>query len=242
MVEPTRPKARLKASGGMSPEGTTTDVTLSGLDPADKRVLCSAICHCNNVAPASSGRRLKQSCVSKRLRALDELLHHRSPYKPEQPYDMTRQPPAPVMARDIETKPHRSLPSWVRWIWPRDPEHPPYRRGTGMAVQPDVVVVRNPNALPTQDNIKQIVEIKFPGDTWGSLQRQRYEEIAGDPSKVVELDPDECDCASLERQTQETLENSEQASKVAALLMALLSLLTKGRAGRPPSPMPAPAI
>lgn len=96
MSEPIKPGAPL-ANGEMSPEGSTTPVKLSQpeLDFADKKVLCSAICKCKNTPGiGKDGRSLKQSCVSGQLKALDGILQHRSLYKPEVNYDMTRQPPA----------------------------------------------------------------------------------------------------------------------------------------------------
>ncbi|WP_052191967.1 hypothetical protein [Pseudomonas parafulva] len=68
------------------------------LDQNDKTVLCSAVCHCS-AAPAISrdGRNLKQVCVAQHLRALDDVLQQRSPYKPEVSYDMTKQPPQPIL-------------------------------------------------------------------------------------------------------------------------------------------------
>lgn len=71
--------------GGMSPEGRTNPVgTLeSRLDPQDKKVLCSAVCHCSSTPNLSQdGKSLKQACVAQRLGELDEVLQGRSPYKP----------------------------------------------------------------------------------------------------------------------------------------------------------------
>ena len=56
--------------GGMSPEGRTNPVgTLeSRLDPQDKKVLCSAVCHCSSTPNLSQdGKSLKQACVAQRL-------------------------------------------------------------------------------------------------------------------------------------------------------------------------------
>ncbi len=106
MSDPIKPGAPL-ASGGMSTEGTTTPVKINKpeLDFTDKKVLCSAICKCKSTPGiGKDGRSLKQSCVSGQLKALDGILKHRSPYKPEVNYDMTRQPPAPIMDRNVETK------------------------------------------------------------------------------------------------------------------------------------------
>ena len=65
-----------------------------------------------------------------------------------------------------------------------------------MSRRPDVVIVKDPNLPPTQDNIKHVVEIKFGTDTFEKPQRDAYTEIAGDRTKVKVLDPDECGCNS----------------------------------------------
>ncbi len=57
--------------GGMSPEGRTNPVgTLEPrLDPQDKKVLCSAVCHCSSTPNLSQdGKSLKQVCVAQRPR------------------------------------------------------------------------------------------------------------------------------------------------------------------------------
>ena len=124
MTEPTQPSAPI-ATGGMAPEGATTVVKVGkpNVDPIDKKVLCSAICKCKD-APSmgKDGRSLKQVCVSTRLRGLDELLKHRSPYKPEVNYDVTKEPPAPIMASDVETKGHDWLPGWITKWWDKPDE------------------------------------------------------------------------------------------------------------------------
>lgn len=50
--------------GGMSPEGRTNPVgpLESRLDPQDKKVLCSAVCHCSSTPNLSQdGKSLKQA-------------------------------------------------------------------------------------------------------------------------------------------------------------------------------------
>jgi VRR-NUC domain len=65
-----------------------------------------------------------------------------------------------------------------------------------MIRRPDVVIVNDPTRPPTQDNIKQVVEIKFPPDTVSREQRRAYADIAGSSDKVVVLGPEDCDCWS----------------------------------------------
>ena len=171
------------ATGGMSKEGTTTVVKVNEpeLDHLDKKVLCTAICKCKSTpGVGKDGRSLKQVCVSAQLRALDASLQHRSPYKPEINYDMTKNPPEPIMDSTIETKGHDWLPGWLKKWWPEDPAHPPFEPGRGMVKRPDVIIVKDPTKPPTQDNIKKVVEIKFPPDTVSRDQEADYRRIAGD--------------------------------------------------------------
>ena len=72
------------------------------LDDGDKKIICSAICQCKDTPDMSTdGRSLKQVCVSTRLKNLDVLLDHRSIYKAELTYDMTKNPPEPIMDKAI---------------------------------------------------------------------------------------------------------------------------------------------
>jgi len=240
MTEPSKPSPSL-ATGSMSREGTTTVVKVNRpkLDFVDKKVLCSAICKCKNVpGVGKDGRSLKQTCVSGRLKGLDAALEHRSPYKSEINYDMTRQPPAPIMNSDAETKGHDWLPGWIKKYWDRPDEEgnvrPPFESGVGMIRRPDVVIVNDPTKAPTQDNIKQVVEIKFPPDDWSERQQKDYERIAGGAHKLEKIGPDDCDCDKPEPDAPKI--PVEQLSKAAAGLGILYMLVTKRP---PPGPVPA---
>lgn len=240
MTDPTRPTTPL-ATGGMSSTGTTTQVKITRprVDPKDKKVLCSAICKCKD-APGTGkdGRSLKQACVSTRLKALDGMLAHRSPYKPEINYDMTKEPPEPIMDGDQETKGHDWLPGWIKKRWDVPDEQgvkrPPFKPGKGLIRRPDVVIVNDPTKPPTQNNIKQVVEIKFPPDKMDKPQRDAYEQIAGSESKLVEIGPDDCDCDKPEPESAKV--PVEQLSKAAVVAGLIYMILTK----RPP-PIRIPA-
>ena len=241
MTEPAKPTAPL-STGGMSHEGTTTVVKVNRakVDYADKKVLCSAICKCKD-APGvgKDGRSLKQSCVSGRLKGLDSVLKHRSPYKPEVNYDMTRQPPEPIMNSEIDTKAHDWLPGWVKKYWDLQEEvgnkRPPYKAGKGFVRRPDVVIVNDPSKPPTQDNIKQVVEIKFPPDTMDKSQEDACVQIAGDENKLVKMGPDDCDCDRPDPDPPKI--PVEQLGAAASIAGILYALFTK----RPP-PVSAPAF
>ena len=48
---------------------------------------------------------------------LDKILQHRSPFKPEVNYDMTKEPPAPIMDSGMDTKAHDWLPGFIKKWW-----------------------------------------------------------------------------------------------------------------------------
>ena len=235
MTEPIKPSAPM-ATGGMSPGGTTTVVKINrpNVDFVDKKVLCSAICKCKDASGVGKdGRSLKQSCVSGQIKGLDAVLEHRSPYKPEVNYDMTKQPPEPIMDSAVDTKPHDWLPGFLKKHWEAD-HGSPYLKGVGMVRRPDVVIVNDPTKPPTQDNIKQVVEIKFPPDKIDKPQEDAYVQIAGSDSKLVVIGPEECDC------NQPDLKPSkipvEEIGAAAALARILYMLITRRP---PPGPVPA---
>jgi VRR-NUC domain len=244
MTEPTQPSTPTQpplATGGMSREGTTTVVKINrpNVDPVDKKVLCSAICKCKDTpGKGADGRSLKQSCVSGRLKGLDELLRHRSIYKPEVNYDMTKQPPVPIMDSDVETKGHDWLPGWIKKWWDmpdaQGDQRPPFQPGEGMVRRPDVVIVNDPTTPPTQDNIKQVVEIKFPPDKRDARQDAAYSQIAGSDAKLVVMGPDDCDCDQPEPNPPKI--PIEQLGPAAGVAGLLYMLLTKRP---PPGPVPA---
>jgi hypothetical protein len=226
------------ANGSMAPDGATTPVRQAQvqLAPTDKKVLCSAMCQCDKMPDVGKdGKQLKQGCVSGRLQALDQLLDHRSPYKQEINYDMTKSPPAPIMDSGIATKGHSYLPGWLRKYWGTEPEHSPtFKAGQGLIRRPDVVIVNDPTKPPTQDNIKQIVEMKFPPDTISRQQAEAYETIAGNSQKLTTLQPDKCDCDAPEPETSKIPVDKLGWAAVAAGWAVFV--LSRGRTPRPPVP------
>ena len=238
MTEPSNPLG----SGGMSRAGATTPIKIGRpeADPADKKVLCSAICFCKSTpGVGKDGRSLKQSCVSNRLGELDKILQHRSPFKPEVNYDMTKEPPAPIMDSGVDTKAHDWLPGFIKKWWDTPDadgnKRPPFKPGLGMVRRPDVVIVKDPSKPPTQDNIKQVVEIKFPPDATTEAQEFDYKRIAGDDTKLVVMGPENCDCNKSEPEPSKV--PVEELGVAGALAAILYMLLTK----RPP-PVLSPAL
>jgi len=139
------------ATGGMSLEGSTTVVPINKpkLDYSDKKVLCSAMCQCQTQPNiGTDGRRLKQECVSGRLKALDATLQHTSLYKAEFTYDMTKRPPEPFLDKEVDTKARTLWPGWTNTLWPKDLSRPPYKAGRGYTRRPDVVIVKDPLKPP----------------------------------------------------------------------------------------------
>lgn len=224
------------AQGGMSPEGQNNPLNIlePKLAPQDKKVLCSAICYCSSTPNVSQdGKNLKQTCVAQRLGELDEILQGRSPYKPEVSYDMTKNPPQPILDSQTGTGAHGWIPGWISKYWNEDPEHPPFKPGKGMIRRPDVVIVNDPKKPPTQDNIKQVVEMKFPPDPRNKDQAGAYAKIAGDERKVVEMQSTDCDCSQENQQSKVPV---KELGWAAAIASGVVYFLTRGRSPRPMIP------
>jgi VRR-NUC domain len=242
MTEPPQPSVPNNqaplATGGMSPEGATTVVAINepDIDPLDKKVLCAALCQCDKApAEGADGRRLKQACVAKTMKEVDEQLDHQSPYKQEINYDMTQNPPAPIMDKDVPTKGHGWLPGWIEKYFgttdDQGTQRPPFSAGTGQIRRPDVVIVNDPSRPPTQDNIKQIVEMKFPPDALSGPQKEAYVNIAGDDKKLKTLQPSDCNCDQPEPEPPKM--PVQEIGTVATILMWIAFVLSRGRTPRP---------
>lgn len=147
------------------------------------------------------------------LEALDKSLGYGSPVKPEINYDMTKVPPEPIMSRKNGLKGTEYLPN-------RTKEIPGFEPRKGMVRRPDALVVRDPQLPPTQANLLEVVEIKFPGDPFDRAQITAYERIAGKKAKLVELTPGICCCDDSKKQPV-TEAKSETASKLELLLLSL---------------------
>lgn len=246
MADQGKPQGKLTTAPAQNKITKIIGIGGDGLDPQDKKVICKAICYCE-VNPNKGGkkgdRNQHQTCVSERLGELDRFLHHQSPYKPEVNYDMHKNPPAPIMETDgILTKVHDYLPGWIKKYWEDDKGYP-YQKGEGMVRRPDVIIVKDPTKPPTQDNIKQVIEIKFGTDVFDEKTKKDYEEIAGSPNKVKVLDPNKCDCSSDDDDHGKTSTVLEYATWAAGVILAALQL-RKGKMPKFPkfpSPKPAPA-
>src|SRR5262249_45261512 len=137
-----------------------------------------AMCSCKDSVTAL-GNRNPDGCTRTRLWAYDRALGNKSTIKAQVPYDMSQIPPVPIMSRNDPSRPKTK---------------PDKRRRA-----PDVVLVKDPNRPTTQDNIRKIIEIKFPGDRRDPDQMQEYERIAGGaPVELWTLE--DCGCEDKKKQ------------------------------------------
>ncbi|AIV86593.1 gp30 [Burkholderia pseudomallei] len=229
--------------GGMSAgSGQTTQVGLSAarLSPKDREVLCHTFCECRRIGIATkAGTIQRQRCVQMRLGLPNEVSKMQTgvptEYRPEQPYDMTTQPPEPIMDYDDPLEPHSSIRQWIKDVWPDKGKK--YQKGD--VRRPDVVIVNDPSKPPVQSNIKTVVEMKFPGDSYGPDQEDDYIEIAGSPSKFAHLGAADCGCGNDDGQKKTA--RSKQSAR-----QSDLDELFGGNSSAPGSPplppMPLPPL
>lgn len=234
-------------SGGMrSGAGQTNTIELApaSLNPADKKVICKAICVCaREPDTGTSGQNLKQQCVSRNLRDVDRAMDWQSPYKSEVNYDMTQTPPSPIMRSANPLEAHPYLPAWIAKYWPGGKEE--YPTGSGAVRRPDVVVVNDGSQPPIQSNIKSIVEIKFPPQTKDLEQDEDYARIAGDEGKVVTMGPADCDCSNDDEGESPLRVAADKLSELGRSLRQLMgkappSVPGLGGMPVPPAPFPVP--
>ena len=192
---------RLKLGGGIGKEYIGSMFS-DNLDYEDEVFLCRIACQCNR-APliAKDGSERKQNCMSNRL----DSLGNNSIYKAEVNYDMTQVPPEAILestpAFGMEPQKHPYLPGWIGKHWKDPAKHrPPWKRNQGYIRRPDIIIVLNPRKSPVQSNMKKVVEVKFPGDSFGPKQLASYVEIAGSEDKVAVLRIEKCRCSDEKRE------------------------------------------
>ncbi|WP_437943183.1 type VI secretion system tip protein TssI/VgrG [Sorangium sp. So ce281] len=161
----------------------------------EEGAVCGFICRCRD-------ERLPQQCVTQHLRMLEDASAHTSPLKAEVPYDMSTDPPEPIMSKN-------------------DPRRATRGRPKGSKI-PDVVVVKDGTKPPTQDNIKEVIEIKFPPDKLDREQRESYETIAG-RARFEVLGPDKCGCPKPKTSEQEMTPGD--VVEIAALTLLVVGLV-----------------
>ena len=184
-----------------------TDVACSTCPQTDMdeiAIICSFVCVCD-IKPlkGKGGANLKQLCVSK---GLDWMRKEKVGLTilPEVGYYMKPNPPVPLMGKkDVDGLPEPIKNHWHRFNKVKGllkEEGETY--SNGMLRIPDVIITHNPDLPPTQDNIKQVVEIKFPGDTWGKGQKEAYEEIAGPNALLTPMTTSSCGCNTDNEETE----------------------------------------
>ena len=174
-----RPRVRLPLLGfpGLPPMAPTP-----GSDP-EKPVICDAMCFCKSVRNLPGGVRgtkgpNRQQCVADRLWAYDDMMNNQSTIKAEVPYDMSFDPPAPIMETNGPSRPIRDRPA-------------------GSKI-PDVVLLRDPTLSPVQGNIRKIIEMKFDGDKRPIGQVNDFGRITGDAALVETWTTADCGCGKEE--------------------------------------------
>lgn len=95
------------------------------------------------------------------------------------------------------------------------------------------MIVKDPTKPPTQDNIKQVVEIKFDDDVWGREQAESYERISG-RGKLVELTPVKCSCDDPDRKKRSKDVKTEEQQDIWLRSVESLSSQGSSGGGKPP--------
>ncbi len=167
-------------------------------------ILCGNICVCA-ANPAPFVR--PSDCLTARMRALEEASGHTSKIKVEVPYDMSTDPPTPIMSKNDPRRATRGRPADSQI--------------------PDFTITKDGTRRATQDNIEKIIEVKIPPDRWRPGQREAYQKIAG-TAPVEELNPQRCGCPKREPeprpQPQVTLADAaEMALLTVFVIVAILN-------------------
>ena len=204
---PTRARVRLPLLGF---PGLPAMVPTLGLDP-EKPIICDAMCFCKSARDLPDGTRAttgrnRQQCVADRLWAYDRALSNQSTIKAEVPYDMSQNPPVPIMSNN-------------------DPTRPTHRRPGGSKI-PDVVLVKDPTKPPTQDNIRKIIEMKFDKDLPDPAQIKVFEKIGGPGVPVETWTTKTCGCGEEEPdRLPDPAPALDPAAGTAAALLLVLAVL-----------------
>ncbi|TKD03207.1 bacteriophage T4 gp5 trimerisation domain-containing protein [Polyangium fumosum] len=180
--------------GGIPPVGSVPDEVL----------ICRFICECKD-ARRGDGTREPQQCYIRKIRLYEQSARGTTHIWSEVPYDMSTNPPTPIMSR-------------------KEPWRQTGRKPEGSKI-PDNVLVKDPSKPPTQDNIDRIIEVKFPPDDWWEGQQTAYERIAGDPTKVEKWGPDNpCHCSDRKEKEPVRVPATDVVGTavIAALIVVLL--------------------
>jgi type VI secretion system secreted protein VgrG len=175
---------------------------------SEREIICRAVCACDSAHNGT--QRVSQWCVTLALWEYDKALSNQSTIKADVPFDMSKNPPVPIMSKN-------------------DPTRPKHKKDAGTEA-PDVVVVHDGTKPPTQGNIKKVYEIKFGNDKLDTEKRRAYKTIAGNAEFEV-LTPNDCGCD--ERETDKFPEpiSAKEAALLVLLLLAFIAAVLDGVPG-----------
>lgn len=216
-------KAEEPKYGGDETRAQATSPVMPLVNPLDKSYLCGKSCVAL-IDPLRNrlGYPTYQRTVTRSIWADNRLAKQYWRYKGEVGYDMTKNPPAPIMSASEQTRPSTFPLAALHSInktaqaaeeAAADASSDPLSRqeleaagGKRLRI-PDVIVLNcSPellnqlragnadirNFIPAQQNIERIVEVKFDGDTLTEPQRRAYATIAG-PAEFNLLQPEHPD-------------------------------------------------
>ncbi|MBC8642547.1 hypothetical protein IAG25_37730 [Caballeronia sp. EK] len=202
-------------------EATTPVMPLA--NPLDKSYLCGKCCPALREPLINRlGHPMYQRTVTRSIWADNMLAKQYWRYKGEVGYDMTKEPPAPIMSASDQTRPSTfplsgmqstNRAAHVAAETAADTASDPLTRreleaagGKRLRI-PDVIVLKcSPELLkemkagaadirhfiPAQKNIERIVEVKFEGDFLDEFQALAYKDIAGG-AEFNQLQPEHAD-------------------------------------------------
>ncbi|MCK6591093.1 MAG: hypothetical protein L6Q76_26370, partial [Polyangiaceae bacterium] len=171
------------------------------VDP-ERAIICRAICACDGAHNGT--QRVSQWCVTLALWEYDKMHNSQSTIKAEVPFDMSKNPPVPIMSKN-------------------DPTRSKHRKDAG-TVAPDVIVVYDGTKPPTRGNIRKVYEIKFGNDMLEFEQSKAYQKIAKDAQFEV-LTPGDCGCEKEETEKLPEPISAKEAAMLVVLLLAFVALL-----------------
>jgi hypothetical protein len=205
----------------------------------DDKLFCAVMCCCQqSPGTGTSGQNLHQSCVDSVFSSADQALGYKSRYKSEISYVMdppsTPGVPTPLMSQ-TSGNPTKPTDYWQGRA--REQLGDGWVSGTGMVRRPDITVVKDPCAPPTQSNVERVVEMKFGADPNDPEQNKAYEAIAGSGDKYSVMragapageGEQQCDCddegvkkllAVRSQQEQEEAERRAQRLRTAGKVVA----------------------
>ncbi|MGL4666991.1 MAG: hypothetical protein ACRCWR_03575, partial [Saezia sp.] len=238
-TNPTPPKKQSSTTGlDTNTKQVAEGAVLEVEDAKDLWYLCQKIDYANaNPITRADGGLLRQRVVTIMIQRDNAFLRYNFPWTAEVGYDMTTDPPSPIMSLQEPWRPSTfplsqyqriidrymaSMPTSVKIEQPlvtlteleEQLLHPEEKR-TGLMRIPDVLSLKDCMmagcpAKYSKDNINSVIEIKFPGDQLSRKQRQAYELIAGDANNFRLMRTERCGHRRRRRDWEEEVKaNSE---------------------------------